>query len=119
MADEVEKHLLAGVDERGRGFTRPVAIESREGAVHAAFRYETLMLESEAADPPAAVAAMIRLLQERGYSQLRTRRIFQEGDYLGSREEWIEHADPGGRASGPGIIRRLWKRLTRRSSEGV
>jgi hypothetical protein len=117
--DVLEKHLLAGLDERERGFSRPVEIERREGAFRAIFRYETLALEGAGAGSAAALAAVVRLLQERGYRQLRTRLIFLGGAYLGSQELWVEYADPerptgavGGLA---GLVRRIWQALTRRS----
>ena len=120
-ADRLEKHLLAGQDERARGFSRAVEIERREGAVRAIFRYEALVLESGAGaeSVEAALAEMVRVLQERGYRQLRTRLIFLDGAYRGSQELWVEYADPdrppepaGGWA---GLVRRLRQAFTRRS----
>lgn len=117
--DAPEKHLLAGLDERERGFSRAVEIERREGVFRAIFRYETLALEGAGAgSAAAALAEMVRVLQERGYRQLRTRLIFRGGDYLGSQEPWVEYADPE-QAPRPaegvfGLVRRLWGRLTPR-----
>ena len=121
MADNaLEKHLLAGLDERERGFSRAVDIEGREGVFRAVFRYETLVLESAGTEnAAAALAAMVRLLQMRGYRQLRTRLTFLGGAYLGSQELWIEYPDPerppesAGGVSG--LVRRIWRTLTRRS----
>ena len=118
--DTQEKHLLAGVDERERGFSRAVEIERREGVFRATFRYEALVLESAGAESAAAaLTEMVRLLQERGYRQLRTRLTFLGGAYLGSQELWIEYPDPerppeaaGGLS---GLVRRIWQVLTRRS----
>ena len=118
--DTPDKHLLAGQDERARGFSRAVEIERRAGAFRAIFRYETLALESTGAgSAAAALAEMVRLLQERGYRQLKTRLIFLDGAYLGSQELWVEYADPdrppepaGGWA---GLVRRIRQALTRRS----
>ena len=118
--DTPEKYLLAGLDERERGFSRPVEIERREGAFRAIFRYETLALESaDAGSAAAALAEMVRLLQERGYRQLRARLIFLNGAYLGSQELWVEYTDPeripdaaGGLA---GLVRRIRQAFTRRS----
>ena len=120
MADDTqEKHLLAGLDERERGFSRAVEIERRESVFRATFRYETLALESAGVESAAAaLAEMMRLLQMRGYRQLRTRLIFLDGAYLGSQELWVDYADPerppeaaGGLA---GLVRRIWQALTRR-----
>ena len=119
MADDTqEKHLLAGLDERERGFSRAVDIERREGVFRAIFRYETLALESAGAESAAAaLAELMRLLQGQGYRQLRTRRIFLGGAYLGSQELWVEYADPEQRPAPTGgifdLMRRCWRRLTR------
>lgn len=118
--DTPEKHLLAGLDERERGFSRAVEIERREDVFRAIFRYEAFALESaDAGSAAAALAEMVRLLQERGYRQLRTRLVFLGGVYLGSREPWVEYPDPelpppsaGGFS---GFMRRCWWKLTRRS----
>ena len=118
--DALEKHLLAGLDERARGFSRTVDIEKREGAFRAIFRYEALALESAGAgSAAAALAEMVRLLQERGYRQLRTRLTFLGGAYLGSQEQWVEYPDhepPMAPAGGIfDLMRRCWQRLTHRS----
>ena len=119
MADEsLEKHLLAGLDERERGFTRTVEIAGRERVFRATFRYEALVIESAGADSAAALDGMVRSLQERGYRQLRTRLTFLGDAYLGSREPWVEYADPEP-ASIPdtgllGFARWMWRTLTRR-----
>lgn len=120
MADEgLEKHLLAGMDERGRGFTRTVDIERREGVFRAIFRYEALVVESASAEnAAAALAEMVRSLQERGYMQIRTRLNFLGGAYRGSQEPWVEYPDPE-RPVEPegrlvGLVRRMWETLTGR-----
>lgn len=118
--DTPEKHLMAGLDERERGFSRPVEIERREGVFRAIFRYETLALESAGAgNAAAALAEMVRVLQERGYRQLRTRLIFLGGAYLGSQELWVEYADPerppGAAGGWARLVRRVRRALTRRS----
>ena len=120
MADEsMEKYLLAGLDDRKRGFTRTVEIEHRETVCRATFRYETLVIETAGADSIAALNGMIRSLQERGYRQLRARLTFLGETYLGSREPWVDYADPEP-ASIPDmglvdVARRIWRLLTRRS----
>ena len=114
-----EKHLLAGLDERARGFSRTVDIEQGEDVFRAIFRYETLVLESAGAGSAAALAEMVRVLQERGYRQLRTRPLFRDGAYLGNQEPWMEYADPGqppAETGGlAGLVRRIRQALTRRS----
>ncbi len=120
MANDMpEKHLVAGLDERSRGFSRAVDIEHGGDVFRAIFRYETFVLESSGAGSSDALAEMIRVLQERGYSQLRTRLLFCDGAYLGSQEPWVEYADPQSSpaASGGlfGLVRRIRQALTRRS----
>ena len=117
--DTAATYLMAGLDERERGFSRPVEIARREDAFLAIFRYETLALESGGVGSAAdALTAMVRLLQERGYRQLRTRLTFLAGVYLGSQEPWVEYVDPerppaaGGWA---GLVRRIRQALMRRS----
>src|SRR5438445_264058 len=47
MANEVrEKHLLAGLDERARGFTRMVSVEQQAETFRASLQYETLLAVS-------------------------------------------------------------------------
>ncbi len=120
MADEgLEKHLLAGMDERLRGFTRTVEIERREGIFRAIFRYEALVVESVSREnATAALAEMVKSLHGRGYAQLRTRQNFVGGAYLGSQEPWVEYPvperpiEPEGRLVG--LVRRMWGTLTGR-----
>ncbi len=121
MADDVaEKHLLAGLDERERGFSRVVDIERQAGVFRAVFRYETLVLESaDTASAAAALAELMRLLHERDYRQLRTRLTFFGNAYLGSQELWIEYPDPERPLEAVGglswFVRRIWQAFTRRS----
>ena len=96
MSDQTqEKHQLAGVDTRERGFSRPVVFEQAEGGYQAILRYETTRVATIAQDTPgAALAELIRTLQGQGYSQLRSQLSVREGAYLGSQEPWIEYPDP-------------------------
>src|SRR5881397_1917833 len=96
MANEVrEKHLLAGLDERTRGFTRIVSVEQQAETFRASLQYETLLAVSADADSPAAALAdLVRKLHGRGYTQLRSRLTFAGGTYLGTQEQWVEYADP-------------------------
>src|SRR5207244_6573528 len=96
MANEVrEKHLLAGLDERARGFTRMVSVEQQAETFRASLQYETLLAVSADADSPAAALAdLARRLHEQGSTQLRSRLTFAGGTYLGSQEQWVEYADP-------------------------
>jgi hypothetical protein len=121
MANEArEKHLLAGLDERARGFTRMVSVEQQAETFRAALQYESLLVVSADADSPAAALAdLARRLHERGYTQLRSRVTFAGSSYLGSQEQWVEYADPerAPEAEGKifGLMRRIWRMITRRS----
>lgn len=96
MSDQVtEKHLLAGLDERQRGFSRQVEIEPEQGRYHAAFRYETTLVGSApCGSQDQALKDLVQALQDRGYRQLRSRLTFRAGAYLGSLEPWVEYEDP-------------------------
>src|SRR5947199_1931060 len=117
-----EKHLLAGLDERARGFTRMVSVEPQAEAFRASLEYEThLVVSADADNPVAALADLARRLHERGYTQLRSRLTFAGGTYLGSQEQWVEYADPervqeteGGLF---GLLRRIRRMFTRRSAD--
>jgi hypothetical protein len=93
--NQTEKHQLAGVDGRERGFSRPVVFEQADGGYQAILRYETTRVATIPHDTPgAALEELIRTLQGQGYSQLRSQLSVREGTYLGSREPWIEYPDP-------------------------
>jgi len=91
----IEKHQLAGMDERERGFNRLVEIAPIERHCRASLRYETTVVVTGPCDTPAAALDhLIGLLHDRGYTQLRSRLSFQGNVYLGSRQEWIDYPDP-------------------------
>jgi hypothetical protein len=121
MANEAhQKHLLAGMDERVRGFTRMVSVEQQAETFRASLQYETLLVVSAEADSPAAALAdLARRLHERGYTQLRSRLTFAGGAYLGSQEQWVEYADPESAPEAEGeffrLIRRICRMFTSRS----
>ena len=121
MANEAhEKHLLAGLDERARGFTRMVSVEQQAEIFRASLQYEThLVVSADADNPAAALADLARRLHERGYTQLRSRLTFAGGTYLGSQQQWVEYADPERPPEAEGeffrLMRRIWWMFTRRS----
>jgi len=120
MSDQTqEKHQLAGVDTRERGFSRPVVFEQAEGGYQAILRYETTRVVSMAQDTPgAALAELIRTLQGQGYSQLRSQLSVREGAYLGSQEPWIEYPDPARSTEQEGgWLKRLFRSFLRRSED--
>jgi hypothetical protein len=96
QTDQVqEKHQLAGLDLRERGFSRSVVFELADGRYQAILRYETTRVVTTAQDTTgAALEELIRTLQGEGYSQLRSQLSVREGMYLGSQEPWIEYPDP-------------------------
>jgi hypothetical protein len=87
-------HHIAGLDDRERGFNRQAQVIAKGSAYQARLRYEALQIEVETAETEEeALQRLIHLLQERGYSQLRTQRIFQGQQYLGNEELWVEYPD--------------------------
>jgi len=91
----LDKHQLAGVDVRERGFSRPVEFEQAGDQYQAVLRYETVRVTT---DPhPTQDHALLALIQDlhgQGYRQLRTQKSFCNGVYLGSQELWVEYPDP-------------------------
>jgi len=107
MSDQTqEKHQLAGVDARERGFSRPVD-RGTESGIHRVAR-DT---------PVAALEELIRTLQGQGYSQLRSQLSIKEGTYLGSQEPWIEYPDLERPSETPdGLISKLFGWMRRSTS---
>ena len=90
-----DRHQLAGLDDRVRGFSRPVEFEREGESYRALLRYETVRVVTELFQTQdAALSAMIQILQSRGYRQLKTQKSFSNGLYLGSQELWVEYPDP-------------------------
>lgn len=86
---------IAGVDDRERGFNRQAHVIKEGAAYQARLRYEALQIEVEpVAVEEEALQRLVRVLQERGYTQLRTQRIFQGEQYLGNQELWVDYPDP-------------------------
>ncbi len=110
MADCIEKHLLAGLDSRERGFSRVVELERVGTAYRAVLQYETAQIATDDhATEGVALQELIRQLHAYGYAQLRSQLSFRGNTYFGSREPWIEYPDPD-RASRPqaGILSRFF-----------
>lgn len=90
-----DRHQLAGLDHRERGFNRPVELERAEKGYRAVLRYESLVVTTDqCSTQDEALELLVRLLHEQGYRQLRTQRSFRGGVYLGSQELWVEYPDP-------------------------
>jgi hypothetical protein len=95
MSDVVEKHQVAGLDEKERGFNRQIDVERIEGGYRAVLRYEQTLVETGACETAVhAVDELVRVLRDRGYTQLRSRLNFKGAAYLGTQEPWIEYPDP-------------------------
>jgi hypothetical protein len=91
----LDRHQLAGLDSKERGFNRPVELERVGEGYRAILRYESLRVATEpCATQDEALSRLIHALQVEGYRQLRTQRSFRNGVYLGSQELWIEYPDP-------------------------
>lgn len=105
MVSPSNTYQLAGLDDRGRGFNRQVEMKILDGTFQAVFRYERFLLETEPqVTEKAAIAMLIKQLQNRGYTQLRSRLQFRGAAYLGNQDLWEEHLDP----EPEGILARLW-----------
>lgn len=105
MISPSNTYQIAGLDDLGRGFNRQVEMKILDGTFQAVFRYERFLLETEPlATTQAAIAGLITQLQNRGYTQLRSRLQFQGEAYLGNQELWEEHEDPEPQR----ILARLW-----------
>jgi len=117
--NQTEKHQLAGLDTRERGFSRPIVFEQADGRYQAILRYETTRVVTTAYDTPgAALEELIRTLQGQGYSQLRSQLSVRDGTYLGSQEPWIEYPDPArGTEQEVGWLKRLFRSFLRQSED--
>ncbi len=86
---------IAGIDDRERGFNRQAQVIMEGTAYRARLRYEALQIEVESVVTEEEVLQrLIQGLQERGFTQLRTQRIFEGEQYLGNQELWVDHPDP-------------------------
>ena len=82
MSDEaVERHQLAGFDDRERGFNRPVECEPTAAGFRAVLRYEAARVTAE--HPVSATRALeelVRTLHQQGYRELRSQLSFKYPD---------------------------------------
>lgn len=98
----IEKHQMAGVDDRERGFNRPVGVQFGDNAYRATLHYERTFVAGESSETKeAALRELIRALHERGYRQLRSQLSFRGTQYLGNQETWVEYPDPESPGTGP------------------
>lgn len=93
--DSFDRHQLAGLDHRERGFSRPVEFERAGESYRAILRYESTRVCTEPhPTQDVALLTLIQTLHAQGYRQLRTQVSFRNGMYLGSQEMWVEYQDP-------------------------
>lgn len=115
-SEQSEKYLLAGVDDRQRGFSRQVEIEPVGQQYRASIQYEKLSVATEhQASNEAALLQLVHDLQRRGYRQLRSKLSFRGKDYCPGIESWTEYPDPAPverrRLGLLGTLRVMWRRL--------
>lgn len=116
----LDKHQLAGLDDRERGFSRPVEFEQAGERYRAILRYESIRVSTEPhSTQDVALLTLIQTLQSQGYRQLKTQMSFRNGEYLGSQELWIEYPDaPQAGRESPGLIARLLNWFRPRNAHG-
>ena len=104
----LDRYQIAGLDDRERGFSRPVELHAEEQGYRAVLRYEQLVITSEArATQETALLAVIAALQDRGFRQLKTQRSFRNGNYLGSQASWTEYPDQASSPVAEGWLTRV------------
>jgi len=88
-----ETHQLEGVDPGGRMFNRDVQVDVDEEGYRGAFSYEGLSIGS-ASFPTVeeALSDLVRKLQKKQFSAVRTRLNFREERYYAEREPWVNYA---------------------------
>jgi hypothetical protein len=107
-SDCIERHQLAGLDERARGFNRVVEVCRTGQAYRAILKYEARRVTTrDGESAQAALEVLIRDLHASGFTQLRSQLSFRGADYLGNREPWVEYPDP----ARPVAMRTLFSRL--------
>jgi hypothetical protein len=117
--DSLDRHQLAGVDARERGFSRPVEFERTDEGYRAILRYEAVLVTTDRCPTQDdALRILVQTLQAQGYRQLRTQMSYRGGVYLGSQEPWVEYPDESQPEPGsPGFIARLLGRFRPRTAD--
>lgn len=91
----VERHRVAGVDERARGFNRQIDVIRTDRGFQAVLQYESTRVMSDSCPTTvAAVQDLVSRLQTSGYTQLRSQLNFRDQQYLGSQEPFVDYPDP-------------------------
>ncbi|BCA53507.1 hypothetical protein W02_06470 [Nitrospira sp. KM1] len=93
--ETLDTFQLAGLDDRERGFSRPVEFEHHETGYRANLRYESTRLHTDSQlTQDAALLRLVEILHARGYRQLKSQMTYRRGIYIGSQEIWVEYPDP-------------------------
>ena len=117
MRGSLDRHQLAGLDARERGFSRPVEFTQVGEGYRARLRYETMLQETAPqSTQDDALRMLIQALQSDGYRQLRTQMSFRNGIYLGSQELWVEYPDPHIEPEPAGFMARLMSSFRSRTT---
>lgn len=104
----LDRYQLAGLDNRERGFNRPVEFELGGDGYCAILRYETTRVTTDPCTAQEeALLALVKTLHAQGYRQLRTQASFRRGVYLGSQEQWVEYPDPQPEPESRGLLARI------------
>ena len=88
----VERHQLEGVDPSDRYFNRTVSIKRIDHGYSAKMMYEDLERESGVHTAVSgAVDEIVKMFQELGFTEMRTRLNFKGQKYLAEKESWVEY----------------------------
>ncbi len=115
-----DKHQLAGLDDRERGFSRPVEFQGEGDGYRAILRYEAVRMTTDVQPTQdEALTLLIQTLHAQGYRQLKTQLSFRNGVYLGSQEFWVEYPDPPQAEPQPsGFLQKIKDWFRSRSANG-
>jgi len=87
-----EIHHLEGFDPLLRMYSRNVIVEVDENGYMGRFGYEGLKVQSsEYPTVEEVLKDIIRKLQKKGFTELRSRVNFRDDRYLAEREPWIDY----------------------------
>lgn len=107
-SSDVDRYQLAGLDDRERGFSRPVEFELGWDGYRAILRYERTRVTTDlCTSQEEALQVLIKTLQAQGYRQLRTQVSVRRSVYLGSQDLWVEYPDPQPEPGSKGVLARI------------
>ncbi|MFQ5580308.1 MAG: hypothetical protein ACE5FZ_06820 [Nitrospiria bacterium] len=87
-----EIHHLEGFDPLLRMFSRNVVVEVDEIGYSGRFGYEGMkVLSSQYPTVQEVLEDIIRKLQKKGFTELRSRVNFRDDRYLAEREPWVNY----------------------------